>query len=197
MSLIEICGQEIPSPGIKCHLEWHKTEKPCGSCGKPVYGKKKFCDSVCAAKFNNNRKGTGIKYRCVCGKLARRKYCSLACQSKFKYEDYVAKWLNGDVSGGHSGGKGVASNYIKKWLLERAGGKCEALLEDGSRCGWARVNPVSGKIPLNVHHKDGNSENHSPKNLEMICPCCHSVTPNYGMLNKGKGRKKRRNGLIV
>jgi hypothetical protein len=189
----KICGQEIPSPGIKHHLEWHKTEKPCGFCGKPVYGGKKFCNNVCAAKFNNNRKGTGIERRCVCGKRVRSKYCSIECQNNHEYEEYIKKWLDGNVSGGCRGEKGKVSNHVRRWLFERAGCKCEALLDNGSRCGWSRKNPKTGKIPLTVHHKDGNSEHHVPKNLELICPCCHSLTPTYGGGNKGNGRRGRKN----
>jgi hypothetical protein len=28
--------------------------------------------------------------------------------------------------------------------------------------------------------------------LEILCPNCHSLTPTYGGLNRGKGRKLRR-----
>jgi 5-methylcytosine-specific restriction endonuclease McrA len=38
-------------------------------------------------------------------------------------------------------------------------------------------------ITLEVDHKDGNSKNHSEDNLWMLCPNCHSQTPNF------RGRK--------
>jgi 5-methylcytosine-specific restriction endonuclease McrA len=34
--------------------------------------------------------------------------------------------------------------------------------------------------------------NHNEKNLNLLCPNCHSLTPTYGSLNKGNGRLKRR-----
>jgi 5-methylcytosine-specific restriction endonuclease McrA len=50
---------------------------------------------------------------------------------------------------------------------------------------------VTGLIPLTVNHIDGNSENHRPENLELLCGGCHTLTPNYGRLNQGKGRRQR------
>lgn len=193
MVVCDICGSEIASSGIKLHKIWHTTEKPCGFCGKPVYGRKKFCNNICSAKFNKNRKGTGEYHTCICGKPVRRKYCSLECQNQSKYENYITEWLKGRISGGYGEGTGVVSSYIRRWLIERAGGKCEALLDGKRRCGWARKNPKTGKVPLTVHHKDGNSDNHRPENLELICPCCHSLTPTYGSGNRGNGRKGRKN----
>lgn len=34
-------------------------------------------------------------------------------------------------------------------------------------------------IPLELHHKDGNHHNHKLENLEILCPNCHSLTPNH------------------
>jgi hypothetical protein len=109
---------------------------------------------------------------------------------EYQYKEFIRKWLKGDAEGGR-GGK--MSLYVRRWLFERAENKCEALLDDGSRCGWSRINKKTGKIPLTVHHKDGNPNNGKPVNLELICPCCHSLTPTYGGLNKGNGRKSRKN----
>jgi 5-methylcytosine-specific restriction endonuclease McrA len=50
-------------------------------------------------------------------------------------------------------------------------------------------------VPLTVNHKDGDSENHRPDNLELLCPGCHSLTPNFGKLNLGRGRRQRRERL--
>jgi predicted nucleic acid-binding Zn ribbon protein len=152
MIVCDICGREIVSSGIKPHLQWHKTEKQCGFCGKSVYGRNRFCNSACAARFNKNRKGTGEYHTCICGKLVRRKYCSHVCQHRAEDRDKIERWLNGKLSGGYRGNKDVVGTYVKRWLFERAEGKCEAILDDGSRCGWARINPKTGKVPLNVHH---------------------------------------------
>ena len=52
--------------------------------------------------------------------------------------------------------------------------------------------PTSGKVPIELDHIDGNSENNSLENLRILCPNCHSLTPTYKSSNKGKGRKYRR-----
>lgn len=34
-------------------------------------------------------------------------------------------------------------------------------------------------IPIELHHKDGNSKNNAIGNIELLCPNCHSMTGNY------------------
>jgi len=69
-------------------------------------------------------------------------------------------------------------------MFNLSGHKC-------SKCGWDKINPITGKRPLQVNHIDGDSSNSKKENLEVLCPNCHSLTHNYGSLNRGKGRKKR------
>jgi len=42
------------------------------------------------------------------------------------------------------------------------------------------------KIPLEIHHIDGNKKNNDVDNIMIICPNCHYFTDNY----KAKNRKK-------
>ena len=60
------------------------------------------------------------------------------------------------------------------------------------KCGWEEINNISKKSPIELNHIDGNSENNSISNLELLCPNHHSLTPTYRSLNKGNGRFKRR-----
>lgn len=73
---------------------------------------------------------------------------------------------------------------ISAHLRQVRGERCE-------ECGWNKCNPHTNKIPLQVHHEDGNWENNDPRNLKLICPNCHSLTGTFGFLNKGNGRKYR------
>jgi len=59
-------------------------------------------------------------------------------------------------------------------------------------CGWDKRNPLSNKIPIELEHIDGNSENNMLENLKLLCPNCHSLTPTYKALNTGNGRAFRR-----
>ena len=68
---------------------------------------------------------------------------------------------------------------LKLRLLE------EGYMEDKCcRCGWHEKLPGAKYSPCELHHKDGDSSNHSFDNLEIICPNCHSLTPTYRARNK-------------
>jgi hypothetical protein len=120
-----------------------------------------------------------------CGKVAAgcKIYCNNKCQMAYQRSLKIKAWLNGEFEGGNW--QGVSSS-VRHWLFERCQNKCEL-------CGWGEVNPTSGRVPLQVNHKDGNPDNHRPENLELICPNCHSLTPTFGNLNRGNGRKLRYN----
>ncbi len=42
------------------------------------------------------------------------------------------------------------------------------------------------KIPLELHHIDGNNSNNNLENIQILCPNCHALTPNYRGKNKSK-----------
>jgi 5-methylcytosine-specific restriction endonuclease McrA len=52
--------------------------------------------------------------------------------------------------------------------------------------------PVTEKCPVEINHISGDSSDHSPGNLELLCPNCHSLTPTHGSLNNGNGRTHRK-----
>lgn len=176
-------------------------KKVCPNCGDSFDDesdkRRKFCSHSCSSAYNKNRKGTGrIKIECsFCGKAitrrSDRKYCNSECQANGQYAEFIKEWIAGKRDGGKNG---RISQHVRKWLFYRAGNACEAILPNGNRCGWGRSHPITGLIPLTAHHKDGCSDNHRPENLELICPCCHSLTETYGKLNNGNGRKSRKSG---
>ena len=43
-----------------------------------------------------------------------------------------------------------------------------------------------------VNHKDGNKANNKEDNLDLLCPNCHSLTKNYGSLNKGNSTRYKK-----
>lgn len=108
-------------------------------------------------------------------------FCGQKCAALFKKEEYLSNWKNGTESGNRQNGQ--ISNYVRNYLLENREYKCE-------RCGWGEINPVTNKVPLEIHHKDGNYKNNSEDNLEVLCPNCHSLTPNFKALNT-TGRENR------
>ena len=112
-----------------------------------------------------------------------RKFCNSFCDMEYRYENYIKKWKNGEVTG-QKGATGV-SMHIRRYLFKKYHNKCK-------KCSWSKINPVTKKIPLTISHKDGNWKNNEESNLELICPNCHSLTPTYGSLNNGKGRPGRK-----
>ena len=105
------------------------------------------------------------------------KYCDANCQLEFVNRGIYEKIENGDTTLYHK--------TYKRYLIIKYGNKCMEF-------DWDRVNPTTGKVPIQLEHMDGNSENNSLDNLKLLCPNCHSLTPTYGALNKGNGRKNRK-----
>ena len=66
----------------------------------------------------------------------------------------------------------ISSYKLKRRLIE------EGILQPlCSRCkltSW-----LDEDIPLELHHKDGNSKNNNLTNLSLLCPNCHALTDNY------------------
>ena len=154
---------------------------------------KKFCSQKCAAIMNNaDRALSSIKKTkrsclfCRVSLVSRHKlvYCSSRCQSNYRYKNWVISWKEGKQHGGVGIATRNISGHLKRYLHEKFDYKC-------SICDWSKINPITNKIPLEVDHIDGNSENNLEKNLRLLCPNCHALTPFFKNLNMGKGRKWR------
>ena len=103
------------------------------------------------------------------------KYCSHECSIKYQQEKKINAWLNGEFNGTIA--NGTLSETIRQYLIERANTSCEL-------CGWNKKNPITNTVPLEIHHIDGNYLNNNINNLQVLCPNCHALTPNYRNLNK-------------
>lgn len=168
-----------------------KIKKNCLFCGKELNkrSQKNFCSSSCATSYNNLgvvRNGTEKNHYCLeCDKKltqSQNKFCSIKCQLQYNYESYIKKWKNGEENG-LKGEYGI-SNYIRHYLIEKNNKQCQL-------CGWNELNIFTNKIPLEVHHIDGNYLNNNEENLQILCPNCHALTNTYKSANK-KGRKGRK-----
>jgi hypothetical protein len=157
-------------------IEYNDNPRYCIVCNTKIsfydrFNKTKFCSRSCAATHNNT------------GQIRSKKPPKTSFDPHARYENYISRWLKGDETG--SNRDGGLKLYIRRYLFDLHDGKCQ-------KCGWCEINPVTGKSPLNVEHRDGDSTNHRPENLDLLCPNCHSITPTFGSLNRGKGREQRR-----
>lgn len=162
-----------PKTCKKCNLKFHIDARTCRNV---------FCSQSCAQSFNNNLRMP--RYRAVkckgCDLLIRHSdvrisgYCTRSCGQKHEIE----LWLNGIISGNR---KYKHADFIRRYLEQISSNSCQ-------RCGENRRHPDGSSI-LQVNHIDGNWQNNTPPNLELICPTCHALTENYGGRNMGKGRK--------
>ncbi len=105
---------------------------------------------------------------------AKNRYCSTSCQGQHRKDIKFIEFCNGELT----------KSQTIKYNLE---------LVYGHKCFVCGISEWNGKeIVLELEHKDGNSDNNHPKNLELICPNCHSQTSTYKAKNKGNGRHYRR-----
>ena len=176
-----------------------KEIKKCINCNSDIlnYGDK-FCTNSCSASYNNSLRPKKVKItkvnekinkrkrnsyhlrkkkKCVnCYSITTNKYCNSKCQNEHRTNLIFNKIESGDLT--------LNFRQYKKYLIEKYGNAC-------MECGWSKVNSISNKVPIELEHIDGNSENNSLNNLKLLCPNCHSLTPTYKGLNKGNGRHSR------
>ena len=183
--------------------------KVCECCGKeftPKYKSQKFCSRSCSASVTNKLRKRSLETRLKisktlcgeekeifegqickrCGKVIsnifkKLDFCSNECRVEYEYEQKVNAWLNNPESVKNI----YIPRFIKRWLKETRGEKCE-------ECGWDHKNEYTGLIPLQIHHIDGDCTNNHPDNLKILCPNCHSLTDNYCSRNMGNSKRLKR-----
>lgn len=153
--------------------EYWDNPKFCLSCDTIIPFEKrrnKFCNSSCFASYNNQGKvrvKTVNPVHCAhCGEVKetrQNKYCN-ACSDAHVYNKTTKL-------------EDANSDFIRKRIIiEQRGHCCEG-------CGLAEWRNQA--ITLELHHVDGNSDNNTKENLQLLCPNCHSQTKFYKGAAKG------------
>ena len=164
----------------------------CQNCNTPLpFNKKRqlFCSHVCAAQHNNKKQTSECQF---CGKIMttwtdnsrKRVFCSRKCLIDSADKVFIQSWKDGTETGWR-GSSATLCRPVRRYIFEKSNGAC-------IKCGWSETNPFTNKIPLQIHHKDGNAKNATEENLELLCPSCHSLTDNFGARNKGNSTRPKR-----
>lgn len=165
----------------KPRLLW---SKPCEVCQRPFWvprhrlRSQRTCSPDCRGKLRRQR----VSLTCAtCNKPFERApnklnvsrsgvyFCCRKCKDEGQRIGGVAA-----IQPPHYG---TGAPWVARYIRIR-GRKCE-------ECGRSRWSEQP--IPLELHHVDGNSRNHADNNLQLLCPNCHALTPNYRGRNKNHG----------
>lgn len=179
-------------------IKYYENPKCCKQCGEVIPYEKRdrnFCNSSCAAVWNNTHRRKRERICENCGKsfhqkVKNAKFCCRNCVIEFHKNKHYEKLLSyiketGEFPVSEIGIiKGETKRYsVRKYLEKTQGHKCAI-------CG---VTEWLGKpIPLVVDHIDGNSSNHKVDNFRLICNNCDSLLPTFKGANKGSGRTFRK-----
>lgn len=109
-------------------------------------------------------------------------YCNSICQSTYQNTIRLSNWKLG-LEKGHTGKTRHLCGWIRRYLLYKFNYSCV-------KCGWNKRHPIDNLPLVEINHIDGNAENCVEENLEVICPNCHSETPNFRARNKDSTRNR-------
>lgn len=112
----------------------------------------------------------------------RFKFCNGRCYQDYNYAQRIRQWKAGEIIGTRGITKQLC-NWLRKYLLEKYNYSCV-------KCGWCKRHPVDNLPLVEVNHIDGDADNCTEENLEVICPNCHSETPNFRARNKQSARNR-------
>lgn len=146
--------------------EKKKTIKYCLFCGKEIIGgdkNKKFCNTSCAAKYNNKGRVVSKETREKISNGLKKNYTESEKKNFLQHFKTKVKRLT------------LKDRLYANGVKEK---KCEL-------CGITDWN--GKKIVFHLHHINGNPKDNRKENLQILCPNCHSQTENYCDKNRKNG----------
>jgi len=159
----------------------------CEYCKKEhdgSYSSGRFCSEGCARRFSTWDKREDINQRVskkLKGKLyPRREHIWTEEERRRHSETLKASWWKR-----YSGKKFETLGKMaqKGWLLKLQNNKCAKCKNEFV---W-----LGKPLMKELHHKDGNDENRTLENSELLCPNCHSITDNYMFKNRHHSKEAK------
>lgn len=177
----------------------------CENCNTIItkkYGSGRFCSEHCARGYSTRNKRQDINSKvsktlrhiheneeyfyitysgnCLnCNKSIsnKNKFCNSSCFGEYRRKIKIELWKKGEIEG-HT-----IIKTIRRYLIETFGEYCW-------KCNWSERHVITGHVPIELNHIDGNWKNCKENNLEILCPNCHSLTLNFRALNKRINNRK-------
>lgn len=86
---------------------------------------------------------------------------------------YKRRLINRDQDEIFRAGAKIKTENLKREYIRR-------ILLGDAHCENCGIREWNGKaLMFQIHHRDGDHQNHSVDNLQLLCPNCHSQTDNY------------------
>ena len=168
--------------------EYNKNPNKCKFCGKIFpYEKRrnKFCNTSCAASFNNKLRPKEKNFCLNCGKeiSIKGKFCNNKCQADYRTKQKFMKIEESGYFPHNEATNETTRSSVRKYLITKYGHKC-------SICGLSEW--MGQPIPLVADHIDGDTTNHKVENFRMVCENCNAKLPTYKAKNKhGRAWRKK------
>lgn len=178
--------------GKECESRYNENPKFCKYCGLIVdYSHRinDFCDRACAARYNNNLNFPDVFESSLptclwCGKKLSEKDHRICRKGSCRTMYNVSMFLSGKPT---LSGRLPRSQTIRKYYINVRGHRCEECMLTS----WANQ-----PIPLELHHKNGDSRDHTSENVKLLCRNCHAFTSTFGSKSGHKSTRKRLYTLV-
>lgn len=165
----------------------------CEYCGKKhngEYGSGRFCSEKCARGFSTKYAREKINQK-VSEKLKGRShnYSIIRMEeSKKRQSESLINTINSRYKSLPF--EELSRRQQRKVVINEQNNKCNVC---GNEFVWLNI-PL---VP-HIHHKNGDRKDKSRKNVEALCPNCHSQTKNYGYKDvSNEIRQKHSNNIII
>lgn len=137
----------------------------------------KFCNTSCAASFNNKLRPKEKNFCLNCGKeiSIKGKFCNNKCQGEYRIKQSINEIEKTGVFPHNENTNETTRSSVRKYLIAKYGHKC-------SICGLSEW--MGQPIPLVADHIDGDTTNHKVENFRMVCENCNAQLPTYKAKNK-------------